>query len=335
MKINRQKTKSLLLAAAMALGVSAAVTRPAAALERDVEEQLRLYDLPRPVRETIEAERGRRPVKQIDFVRRNGHEFYRVAIDEHGNVDTVLYVSERGRVLDEQQVLDLGEEFRIPFSRAPRAVREVVEAERGPNDLKLLTLVRRDGRVFYRAIIDTRRGDRMLRIGEGGKILEDSGIPNVQTARPAVRRGVDDDGVRVPYEVLPRAVRITIAREAGDDRVRDVYRYEHHWGATYEVDLVDLRHSRVLRVDDDGRVIADTDDRLRGEQIRVIRWDDLPRGVRDGFGEHLRATEVVKVVEVNYDHHRYYRAWSEPRGREGFWVTIDEGGHHVRDWSHR
>jgi hypothetical protein len=334
MKIQRKNAKSLLLAAAMALGVSAAVARPAAGYERDAEEQLRLYDLPRSVRETIDVERHGHAVKQVDFVRRNGREFYRVAIDERGNVDTILYISERGRVLDEQQVLDLGEEFRIPFSRAPRAVREVIEAERGGHDLKVLTLVRREDRIFYRAIIDTRRGDRMLRIGEGGKILEDSGIPNVETGRPAVRRGVDDDGVRVPYDVLPRAVRITIAREAGDDRVRDVYRYEHRWGTTYEVDLVDLRHSRVLRVDEDGRVIADTDDRIRGEVTRVIRWDDLPRGVRDGFVEHVRPTEVVRVVEVTYDHHRYYRAWSEPRGREGVWITIDEGGHHVRDWRH-
>ena len=136
---------------------------------------------------------------------------------------------------------------------------------------------------------------------------------------------------RLPYDRLPRAVRIAIAREAGDDRVRDVYRYERRWATVYEVDLDDLRHSRVLRVNEEGRVLSDTDD-LREERV-AVRWDDLPVTVRTSFGEHVRTTEVVRVVRVTYDRKVYYRAWTQPKGRDGYWVTIDADAHHVRDFA--
>ena len=61
----------------------------------------------------------------------------------------------------------------MKFSSLPREVRETIDRERGRHELKFVSEVRRDGRKFYRAVIDERKGDKMIRVGLEGRLLED------------------------------------------------------------------------------------------------------------------------------------------------------------------
>jgi len=346
MKIKR--TKNWILSAAIALGAAGFSTGNAALAaprDRDRDENTRMNDLPRDVRESIDRERGNRDIKALQHVVRNGDEFYRVTLDERGNKDRVYRFSTNGKLLGEDTVtdrdirnsaVDNGDERQIRLANVPRDARETIDRERGNRDVKSVYEVRRGNQTFYRAIIDERNGDKMIRVGDNGKLLGDQDVREVRDARTAgatLRRGVDDDGDRVSFERLPGEVKTAIAREAGSDRVGDVYRYDRRGGSVYEADVEGGGRTRVIRVNDNGRVVSEADDTPEGRQ--TVSFNDLPGAVKSAIASKVNENQVARVIRVTRGGDTYYRARVEERGRDPYWITVDDRGRENRDFDAR
>jgi len=347
--MNIKRTRNWLLSAAIAMGAAGFGTSAAYAAPRDREEEVRMADIPRSVRETIDKERGNREIKHIEHVFRDGNEWYRATITQRGNKDQVIRVAEGGKLLSEESVRDgaanerntraidrdrddRSNEKQVRLASVPRDVRDVIDKERGRNEVKAVYEVNRDGRTFYRAIIDDKNGDRMLRVSENGKLLEESDIREVRTAvgnlagdrgDRGVRRGVDDDGDHVSFDRLPGEVKTVIAREAGSDKVGDVYRYERRGRTIYEADLNSGTRTRVLKVDENGRVLSEKDDTPEGR--RAVQFGDLPGAVKSGLASEVNERDINRVVQVTRDGKTFYRARVE-KGGEPRWITVDERG---------
>lgn len=336
MRTNR--TKRWILSAAIAMGAASFAPSATFAAPRDRDESVRMAELPRDVRQAIDKERGSREIKSIQHVVRDGNEFYRVTIEERGGKDRMYRFNENGKLLGEDTVndrdvrrseVDTSDEKQIRLANAPRDVRETIDKERGNKDVKAVYEVRRGNQTFYRAIIDDRNGDRMIRVGDNGKLLSEQDVREVRTAGAAigarsVRRGVEDDGDRVAFERLPGEVKTAIAREAGSDKVGDVYRYDRRGGSVYEADIESGTRTRTVRVNENGRVVNETDETPEGRQNVAFR--ELPGAVKSGLASKVNENQIARVVQVTRNGKTYYRARVEEKGRDPYWVTVDDSG---------
>jgi hypothetical protein len=339
-----QKAKVAFLSAAIAAGGAAIVASPRVfAAERDREEWVKYEDTPREVKRALDRERGDHEIKRIDHVFRNGREFYRAIIDTRGE-DVVVRLDPNGKIVSRDAVGDVpmgnerrdvarDDERQVKFASLPERVKDTLDRERGNRELKSIYEVNRSGRIFYRAIIDERNGDRVVRVGENGKLLSEEDVREVRTA--GVRRGVEDDGERIAFDRLPGEVKSAVGREAGPDRVGDVFRYDRRGRSTYEAEINSSNGTtRVVRVDDNGRVLSDTDATPEGR--RSVRFNDLPGPVKDAIGRQAKADQIDRVVEVTQGGRTYYRALvNNGRDRSGTWITVDENGRTVRDFDVR
>ena len=70
------------------------------------EKWIKYNDLPREVRQTLDKERGRHEVRQINFVRRDNREFYRCILDLRGD-DLAIRINPAGKLLSFQEVDDV------------------------------------------------------------------------------------------------------------------------------------------------------------------------------------------------------------------------------------
>jgi hypothetical protein len=325
----KKNTKAWLLSAAMAAGIAGFApsgVNPFAATPayaRDVDETVRYDDLPREVRRTVDDERGRRDVRSVQHVIRDGKEFYRVTVDDKGNSATELRVNRDGKLLGREGTTDLGNEKEVRFSSLPREVQRVIDQERGSRELKGVYEVNRDGRTFYRAIINERNGDRMLRVSEAGKLLQDEDIREVRTAGGA-SRGIDDrrddTGERIAFDRLPGEVKTALGREAGPDKVREVVQYKHRGETLYRAEISNGDRTRIVRVNENGRIVNEADDTDAGRHN--VNFRDLPGEVKSAIGSELNADRIERVTQITRDGRTMYRAVD----RDGKSVTVDDRG---------
>jgi hypothetical protein len=322
------------------------------------EKWVKYEDLPRAVRNALDQQRGNHEVKKITDVNRNGREFYRAIIDTKGD-DSVVRIDTRGRVLSRADVDDVAvgnergvqrdrsaaaasdraEHTAVKYNSLPAAVKDTLDRERGNRDVKIIYEVHRGDRTYYNAIVDERTGDRSVRITPGGKLLSQEDLREVRTAGARydsssydLRRGVDDDGQRVAFDRLPGQVKTTIGREAGQDRVGNVYEYDRRGQRVYEAEAYSPAGTRIIRVDENGRLVNDRDATAEGR--RSLNFQDLPGQVKESIGREAGSSKIGRVVQLTENGHTYYRAQLD-NGRSDSssnWITVDEKGRVVRDF---
>ena len=288
---------------------------------------------------------------------RDGREFYRATIDSKGGEDTVIRVSRDGRILSRDEVRDPDDrrDYRgssrgvsrdigdtsgeqVKYNSLPNRVKDALDRERGGRDIKSVYRVDRRGEATYRATINDRVGDRVVTVNENGRIVDSYG-GEARTASDrstgssrGVRRDIYYDrpeytyrnsGEHVDYDRLPGEVKTVIGREAKSDRVRDVTRYNSGNRTVYEAVVGTRDESRVIRVDDRGRMLDDRDD--FGSGRRGVNFRNLPGPVKTAIGSEIN--DVERVTEYTRGGRTYYRAM----GANGDVVTVDDRGRVVRD----
>jgi len=339
------------------------VSHSAFAKDRDGEEWVKYEETPKAVRNAIDGERGRLEVKRIDHVNRDGREFYRATIDSRGGEDTVIRVGRDGRILSREDVRDPDDrrDYRssgssrgvsrdvgrdaggdtsgeqVKYNSLPNRVQEALDRERGGRDIKSVYRVDRRGETTYRATINDRVGDRVVTLNESGRVIDSFG-GEARTASDrtgssrGVRRDIYDDrpeysyrnsGEHVDFDRLPGEVKTVIGREAKSDRVRDVTRFRNGSRTIYEAVVGTRDDSRVVRVDENGRMLSDRDD--FGSGRRAVSMRNLPGEVKSAIGSEVN--DVEHVTEYTRGGHTYYRA----TGANGDHVTVDDRGRVVRD----
>ena len=361
-----RKAKAWLLSAVIAGGIAgfAPVGGSTAMAQRSGEDWVKYEDVPRAVRNAIDSERGRLDVKRIDHVRRDGREFYRATIDSRGGEDTVIRVDRDGRILSRDEIRDSDErrDYRgdrsdrggvsrdvggdtsgelVKYNSLPNRVKEALDQERGSRDIKSIYQVSRRGETSYRATINDRVGDRVVTVNENGRVIDSQGGESARTAggrydeprsSRGVRRDIYDDrpeysyrnsGESIDYDRLPGEVKSVIGREARSERVRDVTRFSNGRRTIYEAVVGTRDDSRVIRVDENGRLLEPSDD--FGSGRRGVNFRNLPGEVKTAIGSQIN--DVERVTEFTRGGRTLYRA----TGANGDTVTVDDRGRIVRD----
>ena len=244
----------------------------------------------------------------------------------------------------------------IKYADLPKAVKATVDKERGRYEVKGFYHVQRDGKEFYRAVIDTKGNDQVIRMKPGGELLteqEARDIPDREvsskargggaargsdredsrgSARSGARREVklardESDGDLVDFERLPGEVKTEIGRLAKADPVQEVVKYKHRGRTMYRAEVGEGRYTRYIRVSEQGKLEGVRGDIDPGE---VVKFDRLPGEVKTKIGALAKSGKVDEVIEYKRGGKTYYQAEVDERGgNKTYFYTVDENGREV------
>jgi hypothetical protein len=303
-------------------------------------------DLPRDVRRTLDRERGRNEVKQIVFVRRDNREFYRCVVDTKGD-DLAIRINSVGKLLSVEDVDDISigareisrhdydRERWMRYDDVPREVRIIVDRESAGRPVKQVVYVERNGRRFYRCIIDDRQGERVLRVGDDGYLYDEREVQDI-----AVGAGGFDSN-RFGHETtmrqveLPWAVAQTLERERRGRPVKQIL-YVRRGAYTFYRCVIDTRgEDLALRISDSGRVLSreEVDDVSFGKdeleyaaaREEWVKYATLPRPAQLGLERYRRGHDVLKIMRVEYRGGVTYRCTIDSRPFPTTIRLTDEG----------
>jgi hypothetical protein len=330
---------------------------------------VRYDDLPREVRRALDRERGNRDVKRIVHVDKDKREYWRAFIDGRGDNDLVVLINRDGEIARRgrtdiedadfgakrgnggsgvsrditRDASDRGYDGRgtwVKFNQTPRAVQDALDRERGNADIKQIIRVNSGDETYYRALINDRRGDRLVVLNSRGKLLDESEVGEARLARgryddlddtrSRVRRDYYSEGERVDFDRLPGEVKTAIGREAGSDRVREVTVYSGRGGNTiYRAEVGDRDTRRIIRVDEQGRVFPERDVNTAGGGDRM-RFDNLPGDVKSAVGRHSTPDKIESVTRVTRGGRTEYVVVCDD-GPTVHTMTFDERGRMIDD----
>ena len=334
---SRQPIVAALLFSAISL-LFIAPTAQADARRADV--WLKYEDLPRRVREIADRERGRRDIKQVLEMRRDGKVYFRILIDDRG-ADLAVLVTEGGRIVKASEVPDLavGEgsfERWVKLGDLPRGVRITLDRERGNRDVKQIMFVRRDNREFYRCIIDTRGDDLAVRINSNGKLLSVDEVDDIAIGSREISRYDFDRERSVRFDDVPREIKRVIERERDGRPIKQIVYVERNGRAFYRAAIDDRRGDRILRIAEDGYLYEEREvpdisvgaggfDTNRFGHETVMKHADLPWGVREALDRERKGREVKEILYVRRGAYTFYRCVINTRG-DDIAVRISDSG---------
>jgi hypothetical protein len=339
-----------LLTGALALGVGGAMPsltyaqKGNAANAEETTRQVKYNQLPADVKATVDKERKNHEIKHIDQVRgANVQDFYRVIIDEKGT-DRVIRVAPNGRLLTEQDLRDAGAKAdkgdhsndrggdesgvrQVKYAQLPGAVKETLDKQRGQRDVKHIDQVQRAGsQDFYRAIIDTRGSDKVVRIAPDGRLLSAQQAKDEGVRREIrVGRG-ETDAEEVDFNRLPGPVKTEIGRLAKSDDVQEVVRFRRNGQMVYRAEVGQGKYTRFIRVDENGRNLGVRGDVDEGD---VVKFDRTPGAVKSKIGALAKSGDVQEVIKYDRGGRTYYQAEVEDQNGRRYFYTVDENGREV------
>lgn len=241
----------------------------------------------------------------------------------------------------------------IKYEDLPRDIKRSLDRERGDNEVKRIDHVFRDGREFYRAVIDRRGNDEVVRFDRDGGVLSrervgdtGAGGRGYDARNERFDRAVERaDQRQVRYNDLPHAVQDALDRERGRNELSAVYEIRSGRQTYYRADIADRGRDRTVYVTESGRLMNDADvreARLAGAEIGGVRrdvrdygsgeevaFDRLPGEVKAALGREAGADRVSRVIRYrSRDGHTVYRAEiTNPNGTRI--ARVDESGRFI------
>jgi hypothetical protein len=239
---------------------------------------------------------------------------------------------ERAQEYDEQ----------IKYAELPAPVKETVDKERGKHELAGVYHVQRDGKEFYRAVIDTKGDNKVIRVQPGGHLLTEQEAKDVSDrevlakhtiagsnagARREIRLGRGEtDGEIVAFDRLPGEVKTEIGRLAKGDKVEEVIRYKSGGHTMYRAEVGQGKYTRFIRVDESGKVVGVRGDVDPGE---VVPFDRTPGAVKSKIGALAKSGKVDEVIEYKRGGKTYYQAQVDEKNGKSYFYTVDSDGKEV------
>jgi hypothetical protein len=228
---------------------------------------VRIEDVPRDVRHTIDAEAHGHNVLAVQQVRHGDREFYRATIEQHLDADKVIRVGPDGRLFSVEEAADAAwvlphhdiveEEIRatvehpdrIGWERIPPRARAALLRLGETNHLDEVVVYRdRDHAVFQANVKDPEDGRRTLviRVGYDGHIIDEAvvGGPRIEVETKDIR-----------FSEAPPEVREAIAHESEGVRIDSLHVEIHHGQPFYYADFPYRHAQRWVTIDSHGHVV--------------------------------------------------------------------------------
>jgi len=233
----------------------------------------------------------------------------------------------------------------VKYADLPKAVKATVDKERGQHEVLAYYHVMREGKEFYRAVIDTKGADTIVRVQPGGNLLTEQ---EAKDANPPIakhhtgaaegsKREVhlaanETGGEIVDYDRLPGQVKTEIGHLAKADKVEQVVRYQHRGHTMYRADVGEGKYKRYIRVSEEGKVEGVRGDIDPGE---VVPFDRTPGAVKTKIGSLAKSGKVDEVIEYKRGGKTYYQAEvDEKGGNRSYFYTVDAEGREVEGLPH-
>jgi len=224
----------------------------------------------------------------------------------------------------------------VRYKSLPKPVQDAVDKERGTHEVKALYHVFRDGKEFYRAVIDLKGDDKIVRFKPGGELLSEADLrdrPKEEVVKRAsakreVRLATEEtDGEVVDYDRLPGGVKSQIGALAKGDKVEEVIRYKHRGATMYRAEVGEGKYTRYIRVGEDGKNALVRGDIDPGE---VVKFDRLPGAVKSKIGSLAKSGKGDEVIEYKRSGKTYYQAEVDVKNSDkNAFVTVDGDGKEV------
>jgi hypothetical protein len=289
--------------------------------EGSFEKWIKYEDLPRPVRVTLDRERGNHQVKQIMFVRRDNREFYRAIIDTKGD-DQAIRINNAGKLLSIDDVDDIAigsreasrydtdRERRMQLSEVPRDVQRTIERERNGRPVRDVVHVERNARDFYRVIIDDRGSNRVLRIADDGYLYGENGVPDISFGPGKYNSNRFGNETWMKYEDLPWNVKQALDRARKGRDVKEIVYVRRGSNTFYRCIINTPGDDNAVRISDSGRILSreevddvsfgkDEDEFAHAHQ-EWVKYATLPRAAQNTLDRYRRGRDVLKIVRVDY-----------------------------------
>ena len=234
----------------------------------------------------------------------------------------------------------------IKYSELPKAVQKTVDSERGKHEATYQHVMR-DGKEFYRAVIDTKGNDKVIRIQPGGNLLTEQEARDVDDREvvakvrgnnkgngngPGARREIrlaegETNAEVVDFDRLPGDVKTEIGRLAKSGKIGEVIKYQHRGHPMYRAEVGSGKYTRYIRVAEGGKVESVRGDIDPGE---VVPFDRLPGQAKQRIGALAKSGKVDEVIQYKRNGKSYYQAEvDEKNGDHTFFYTVDADGHEV------
>jgi hypothetical protein len=231
----------------------------------------------------------------------------------------------------------------VRYNELPKDVQKTVDKERGKHEVKSFQHVMRDGKEFYRAVIDTKGDDKVIRVKPGGELLTEQEARDVSdrevvakahggggtgTVKREVRLAPgESEGEVVDFDRLPGDVKKEIGRLAKSGKIHEVVKYQHRGHPVYRAEVGEGKYLRYIRVAEGGKMESVRGDIDPGE---AIPFDRCPGQVKQKIGALAKSGKVDEVIEYKRGGHTYYQAEVDEKGGDRtYFYTVDESGREV------
>jgi uncharacterized membrane protein YkoI len=226
------------------------------------EERISLEQLPAAVRQTVDASRGKDPVREIDRRTIDGQTVFIVEIDRNNAPNPRLRIAEDGTLLREPMtpyvsssdipvfVPDSTEGVpalpRLQFSDLPGPVEQKARSEANGRELADIDRENWNGRVVYEIEFKERGLNSRVYIAEDGTVVRDE------------RRSLKSLFLGLQLEDTPSAVQASIRRHAGSREITDIDKEGTETEPVYRVEVRAPQGTQELRIAQDGKVLHDS-----------------------------------------------------------------------------
>ena len=250
--------------------------------------------VPELAKARILNEAGRNKVLKIEAEKEDGKVFYEGEWVADGRKIEVKVTAD-GRLVEKETA--------IPLSAVPAAARKTIVKVAGKAKIKEVERVVAGKETFYEAEWAADGKEIEVKVAPNGKLL----AKEVEDADDDDDDDDDDDGEdeeEVSLDEVPKAVRATILKAAGRNKITEIEKetrgkkvvYEAEWKAGgKEIEIKIAPDGKILSKkagDDDADDDEDDDD---GEDEEEVSLDDVPRAVRATI---LKAAGRSKITEI-------------------------------------
>ncbi len=221
-------------------------------------------------------------------------------------------------------------EKQVKYASLPKEVKETLDKERDNHEVKSIFRVERDGKVFYRATIDTRGADTQIRIAEGGKLLSEaeiadtSNIKHVSHGKARPFSEMPTSGTHVEYDSLSGPVKAGIAKLVGGGKIKSVVRHGSGPSETFTAEFGNNERTWAAEVDAKGNLLHEYEDNADGKI--VASYDRLPGAVKAAVAKNAGSARVAKVIQVTHNKDTFYRVEIVGGTGDARWISVNDDG---------
>jgi hypothetical protein len=216
------------------------------------------------------------------------------------------------------------EEKVIKYKELPEPVKKTVDAERGKDEVKMISHVFRGDSEFFRVTINTKGTDKVIRVRPSGELIDATAAKDKGSEREATPSKAKADEVRgskAEFDTFPGNVRTTTMREARQYvTVVTADHYTHAGKEFYRTVVTDGNRKRTLIVTGDGKLYSDVDE--TDDQKREVDYAKVPAAPRTAIGSEAGPNKVAHVYQITKDGKTYYRVFLD----NGHEFVVDDAG---------